>query len=70
MESSVIENLDEDFIIKGFALGDERLKKQAGGGFYFEELLERFRDIRSSEKVSGGRCLIFMPPLITILVVR
>jgi len=39
-----------EYIIKGFALDDERLKR-LGGGNYFEELLERIRDIRSSEKV-------------------
>jgi hypothetical protein len=39
-----------EYIIKGFALDDERFK-QAGGGNYFDELLARIRDIRSSEKV-------------------
>jgi hypothetical protein len=39
-----------EYIIKGFTLDDERLK-QAGGGNYFDELLARIRDIRSSEKV-------------------
>jgi len=39
-----------DYILKGFAMDDERLK-QAGGGAYFDELLERIRDIRSSEKI-------------------
>lgn len=38
------------YLIKGFAMDDERLK-QAGGGDYFDELLARIRDIRSSEKV-------------------
>lgn len=40
----------KDYIIKGFVMNDDLLKK-AGGGNYFEELLERIRDIRSSEKV-------------------
>lgn len=40
----------EQFLVKGFALDDERLK-QAGGGDYFDELLARIRDIRSSERV-------------------
>jgi hypothetical protein len=40
----------KEYIIKGFALDDDRLK-QAGGGNYFEELLARIREIRSSEKV-------------------
>jgi hypothetical protein len=39
-----------EYIVKGFALDDERLKR-AGGGNYFEELLARIRDIRSPEKV-------------------
>jgi hypothetical protein len=37
-----------EFIVKGFALDDERLKK--GGGDHFDELLERIRAIRASEK--------------------
>lgn len=39
-----------EYIVKGFALDDDRLK-QVGGGRYFDELLARIRDIRSSEKV-------------------
>ena len=39
-----------EYIEKGFAMDDERLKN-LGGGSYFKELLERIRDIRSSEKV-------------------
>ena len=39
-----------EFLVKGFAMDDERLK-QAGGGTYFDELLARIRDIRSSERV-------------------
>ena len=38
-----------EYIVKGFAMDDDRLK-QRGGGNYFEELLARIRDIRSSEK--------------------
>ncbi len=45
-----------DYIIKGFALDDERLK-QVGGGGYFDELLARIRDIRSSEKVFWRKIL-------------
>ena len=40
----------KEYLIKGFALNDDLLK-QAGGGNYFDELLSRIRDIRSSEKV-------------------
>lgn len=40
----------KEYIIKGFALNDELLKN-AGGGNYFDELLARIRDIRSSEKI-------------------
>ena len=40
----------KEYIIKGFTMNDDLLKK-AGGGNYFDELLERIRDIRSSEKV-------------------
>ena len=45
-----------EYIIKGFALDDERLK-QAGGGNYFDELLARIRDIRSSEKIFWRKVL-------------
>lgn len=40
----------KEYIIKGFTLDDERLKGH-GGGDYWKELLDRIRDIRSSEKV-------------------
>ncbi|MBM7643587.1 virulence RhuM family protein [Streptococcus loxodontisalivarius] len=40
----------KEYLIKGFAMDDDRLKN-LGGGRYFKELLERIRDIRSSEKV-------------------
>lgn len=45
-----------EYIVKGFAMDDARLK-QAGGGDYFEELLARIRDIRSSEKVFWRKVL-------------
>jgi hypothetical protein len=40
----------KEYIIKGFTLDDERLKRLGGGG-YWKELLERIRDIRATEKV-------------------
>jgi len=45
-----------EYIVKGFALDDERFKR-AGGGNYFEELLARIRDIRSSERVFWRKVL-------------
>jgi len=43
-------NILNEYIRKGFAMNDELLK-EAGGGNYFKELLQRIRDIRASEKV-------------------
>lgn len=40
----------KEYLIKGFTMNDDLLKN-SGGGNYFQELLERIRDIRSSEKV-------------------
>lgn len=40
----------EEYVLKGFTMDDDRLK-QSGGGDYFDELLARIRDIRSSERV-------------------
>jgi hypothetical protein len=45
-----------EYIVKGFTMNDDLLK-QAGGGNYFEELLGRIRDIRSSEKVFWRKVL-------------
>lgn len=45
-----------EYIVKGFAMNDELLK-EAGGGNYFDELLARIRDIRSSEKVFWRKVL-------------
>lgn len=45
-----------EYIVKGFTMNDELLK-QAGGGNYFDELLARIRDIRSSEKVFWRKVL-------------
>ncbi len=46
----------KEYIRKGFALDDDRLKR-LGGGNYFDELLSRIRDIRSSEKVFWRKVL-------------
>ncbi len=45
-----------EFIVKGFTMDDDRLK-QFGGGNYFDELLNRIRDIRSSERVFWKKVL-------------
>ncbi|MEA1911425.1 MAG: virulence RhuM family protein [Spirochaetota bacterium] len=49
-------SLIKEYLIKGFAMNDELLKA-AGGGNYFDELLARIRDIRSSEKVFWRKVL-------------
>jgi hypothetical protein len=46
----------KEYLIKGFVLDDQRLK-QSGGGNYFDELLARIRDIRSSEKAFWRKVL-------------
>ena len=46
----------KEYMVKGFAMDDDRLKQASGGG-YFEELLARIRDIRSSEKVFWRKVL-------------
>jgi hypothetical protein len=45
-----------EYIVKGFTMNDDLLK-EAGGGNYFDELLDRIRDIRSSEKVFWRKIL-------------
>ena len=45
-----------EYIVKGFTMDDERLK-EPGGGNYFDELLSRIRDIRSTEKVFWKKVL-------------
>ena len=42
--------LIKEYLIKGYNIDSDRMKNN-GGGVYFEELLEKIRDIRSSEKV-------------------
>ena len=49
-------NVLKEYMTKGFVLDDERLKR-LGGGNYFDELLARIRDIRSSEKVFWRKVL-------------
>ena len=46
----------KEYLVKGFTMNDELLK-EAGGGNYFDELLARIRDIRSSEKVFWRKVL-------------
>jgi hypothetical protein len=46
----------KEYIVKGFTMNDDLLK-QTGGGNYFDELLARIRDIRSSEKVFWRKVL-------------
>jgi hypothetical protein len=46
----------KEYIIKGFTMNDDLLKKSSGGN-YFDELLKRIRDIRSSEKVFWKKVL-------------
>ena len=49
-------NVLKEYMKKGFAMNDDLLKN-SGGGIYFDELLERIRDIRSSEKVFWRKVL-------------
>ena len=57
----------KEYIIKGFAMDDERLKGNAGGN-YWKELLDRIRDIVHRKRSYIGRFWIFMQPAwITIL---
>lgn len=46
----------KEYIVKGFSMDDERLKK-LGGGNYWKELLNHIRDIRFSEKVMYRQAL-------------
>jgi hypothetical protein len=46
----------KEYLVKGFTMNDDLLK-EAGGGSYFDELLSRIRDIRSSEKVFWRKIL-------------
>ena len=55
----------KEYMIKGFTMDDERLKN-LGGGNYWRELLERIRDIRSSEKSCIVKCWTCTPPAWTI----
>lgn len=47
-------NILKEYMKKGFALDDDRLKN-LGGGNYFDELLSRIRDIRSQKKYFGEK---------------
>jgi hypothetical protein len=50
-----------EYLVKGFAMDDHRLKR-AGGGNYFDEWLARIRDIRSSERVFWRKVLDIYAP--------
>jgi len=56
-------NVLKEYMKKGFVLDDDRLNN-LGGGNYFDELLARIRDIRSSER---GRFWKSMPPVLTMI---
>ena len=56
----------KEYMVKGFTLDDERLKKLGGGG-YWKELLERIRDYPCHRKGDViVRCLKYMPPVLTM----
>lgn len=57
----------KEYMRKGFTLDDDRLKR-LGGGNYFDELLSRIRDIRSSEKVFWRKVLEIM--LLVLIIIR
>ena len=56
----------KEYMKKGFALDDDRLKR-LGGGNYFDELLARIRDIRSSEKVFWRKVWKSMQPALIMI---
>jgi len=56
----------KEYMRKGFAMDDLRLKELGGGG-YFHELLERIRDIRASEKVFYRQVLEIMRPALIMI---
>ena len=60
-----------EYLIKGFTLDDERLKQGGGRARYFQELLQRVRDIRSSERMFYQKVTdIYATVLITKLILR
>ena len=56
----------KEYMRKGFAIDDERLKELGGGG-YFKELLERIRDIGARKRYSIVKYLRYMPQALTII---
>lgn len=56
----------KEYMIKGFTMDDERLENLSGGN-YWKELLDRIRDISSSEKVMYGQVLIFMQQVLIMI---
>jgi hypothetical protein len=61
-------NTLKDYIIKGFVMDDDRLKNgRYFGKDYFQELLERVRSIRASERVYTGKSPIYLPNVVLIM---
>ena len=56
----------KEYMKKGFAMDDQRLK-ELGGGNYFRELLERIRDIRLLKRFSIGKCWKSTRPVLTMI---
>ena len=55
-----------EYLVKGFTMDDDRLKR-GGGGNYFDELIARIRDIRSSERVFWRKFLDITQPASTTI---
>jgi hypothetical protein len=60
-------NVLKEYMKKGFAMNEDLLKNN-GGGIYFDELLERIRDIRSSEKKYSGEKFLISTRQVSIMI--